>query len=284
MKLFGWFKDKNENKVLLVKITNDTLPVGSSVIETGAKPAQPEPRLNFEFSLKLAAIIVGLLNGLLAIMGYVDFTGRLDSFGISPNEIELGLPSLLFQGYRSGVLSAYQYAADNFGGMLAVLVIPAAIFYLLLSRLLKHRRWEETGLICLALALALLVVAIAPHEGLRRGQESAYSAFKKQNEVSGRYRITGLSTETTIVTKEGPTIVGETIFASTLYTYILQGPKLFKIANRDNHIVSVSEISANLRLKESQLPTEATVPAPQKPSAQTPGTPSTQSTPDPHRR
>jgi hypothetical protein len=284
MKLFGWFKDKNENKVLLVKITNDALPFGSPLMETGAKPAQPEPRINFEFSLKLAAIIVGLLNGLLAIMGYINFTGRLDSFGISSNEIDLGLPSLLFQGYRSGVLAAYQYAVDHFGGMVAVLVVPAVVFYLILSRLLKPRRWQNNFVICLLLALGLMVVSIAPHGGLRQGQESAYSAFKKQNEVDGRYRITGLSTETTMVTKEGPTITGETIFASTLYTYILQGPKLYKIANRDNHIVSVSNISANLRLKESQPPTEATLQIPQKQSAQTPDTPATQSTPGPHHR
>lgn len=284
MKLFGRLKGKNENKVLLVKITNDALPFGSPVMETSAKPAQPEPKINFEFSLKLAAVIVGLLNGVLAIMGYVDLTGRLDSFGISPNEIDLGLPSLLFQGYRSGVLAAYQYAVDHFGGMLAVLIVPAVVFYLVLSRLLESHRWEKNFVTCLMLALGLMVVSIAPHGGLRQGQESAYSAFKKQNEVDGRYRITGLSTETTMVTKEGPTITGETIFASTLYTYVLQGPKLYKIANRDNHIVSVSNISANLRLKESQLPTEATVQIPQKQSAQTPDKPATQSTPDPHHR
>lgn len=283
MKLFGRFKDKKENKVVLIKITNDTLPFVTPEVVKNSVPTKPEVKNNLEFSLKVAAVVVALFNGLLAIMGYVDFTGRLDTLGISPNEIDLGLPALLLQGYRSGVLSAYTYATDDFGGFLAVMLIPAIVFYLPVSRLLKDRRWEETVILCLILALVLMIISIAPNGGLLRGQESAYLAFEKQNDIDGRYSIRRLDTEKTFVTKEGPTIVGDTIFASSLYTYVLQGPKLYKIANRDNHIVSETKITAFLRMKAAFRKAEETSAIPKQPE-QTPDTPATQSTPDPHHR
>lgn len=250
MKLFRKSKDKTDDRVLLVRIINDRLALESSDLAQPAPPAKSEPApKNYELSLKLAAIVVALVNGMLAVMGYVDFTGRLESFGISPTEIDLGLPALFFQGWRSGVLNAYQYATDSFGGMAAVLVVPACLFFPIVSRSFKGRRWEDRFVVCLILALLLMIVAIAPNAGLRRGQESAYSAFRQQNPVDGNYDIRGLETEKTYVTKEGPTISGITIFPSSLYSYVLEGSNLYKIQNRDNHIVSITKIKPVLRLK-----------------------------------
>jgi hypothetical protein len=250
MKLFRKAKDKNEDRILLVKIINERLSLDSSDLAQSALPVEPEPpKKNHEFNLKLAAVFVALVNGILAIWGYVDFTGRLDAFGISPTEIDLGLPALLFQGWRSGVLNAYQYATDSFGGMLAVLVIPAFLFFPFVSRALKERRWEDRVVLCLILALLLMIVSIAPNVGLRSGQQAAYSAFRQQNPVDGNFDIRGLEVEKTYVTKEGPTITGDTIFASSLYSYVLEGPKLYKIQNRDNHVVSVTKINPVLRSK-----------------------------------
>jgi hypothetical protein len=207
-------------------------------------------RFNYEFALKVAAVIAVIVNSMLAIMGYVDFTGQLETLGISTNEIDLGLPTLLFQGYLAVVLAVYVKAADWFPwGALALTFIPTIIFYYSIAKLFAFRNRTDKGAFSFLMTLGLVMVSIIPTVGLQSGQKSAYSTFEKQNPTDASQRISGLKTVMTITTKEGTKVTGDTVFASTLYTYVLQGPDLYKIANRDNHIVSVTKINPVLRSK-----------------------------------
>lgn len=286
MKLFGW----NREKIVQVRITNDTFAFTTPAAVAHEPPTQSESKpLNYELGLKLAALIALVLNSLLAIIGYVDFTGKLETLGISTNEIDLGLPTLLFQGYLAIVLDGYTYIASHFPwGILGLTFIPSLFLYFPVSRLLKSRSRIDSWVFCLLLTFGLVIISIIPTIGLKRGIDSAFSTFEKENPLDRGNTIKGLRAETAIQTKEGPKISGDTVFASTLYTYVLQRAELYKIANRDNHIVSVTVIHPEIR---SSPKAEVVPPAIQaspsellKPSAQMPDKPSTQSTPDPHRR
>jgi hypothetical protein len=240
MKLFGC----NKERVVQVRITNETLTLNSPAAAPPERPIQADTKpLNYELGLKLAALVALVLNSLLAIIGYVDFTGQLETLGISTNEIDLGLPTLLFQGYLAIVLDGYTYVASHFIlGVLGLALIPSLVLYFPVSKLFKSRSPIDNWLFCMLLTMGFVIISIIPTIGLKRGIDSAYSTFKKQNPTEESSKILRLGTKSTILTKEGAKISGHTVFASTLYTYVLQGAELFKIANRDNHVVSVTTI------------------------------------------
>lgn len=281
MKLFGW----NKERVIQVRITNDTLML-TSPTAAAETPIQPDANpLNYELGLKLAALVALILNSLLAIIGYVDFTGQLETLGISTNEIDLGLPTLLFQGYLAIVLDGYTFiAAHLIWGTLGVTFIPAMLLYFPVSKLFKSQSPIDNVMFCLLLTLALVVISIIPTIGLKRGIDSAYSTFREENAIEASSRILRLGTKSTILTKEGAKVSGHTVFASTLYTYVLQGAELFKIANRDNHVVSVTTIHPEVQSAHKGNAPQANPDVAPKQSAQTPDTPAAQSTPDPHCR
>jgi hypothetical protein len=285
MKVFSW----NKEKVVQVRIVNDT-PRCTRTAAATSLPIKAETKpLNYELGLKLAALIALVLNSLLAIIGYVDFTGKLETLGISTNEIDLGLPTLLFQGYLAIVLDGYTYIASHFPwGILGLSFIPSLFLYFPVSKLLKSRSRIDSWVFCLLLTLGLVIISIIPTIGLKRGIDSAFSTFEKENPIDRDNTIKGLRTETTIQTKEGPTITGDTVFASTLYTYVLQRSELYKIANRDNHIVSITVIHPEMRsapkVRVAPPATPASPSAQLKQSAQTSDTPATQSIPGTHHR
>ena len=250
---------RSKDKVIQVKIVNDPLTTSSPVpLSSAPEVKAEETRINYELALKLAAAIAVIVNSLLAMMGYVDFTGKLETLGISTNEIDLGLPTLLFQGYVAVVLAAYIKASAWFPwGALVLTLIATLIFYYPVSKLLATQSWLEKGIFSLLLTLALDGISIIPTLGLQSGLDSAYSTFEKQNPVGQNQSIQGLETTMTINTKEGVVVTGETVFASALYTYVLQGAKLYKIANRDNHIVSMTKINPVLRSKQKEEPPKA---------------------------
>lgn len=281
MKLFGW----NKERVVQVRITNETLTLNSPAAAP-ERPIKPETKpLNYELGLKLAALVALVLNSLLAIIGYVDFTGQLETLGISTNEIDLGLPTLLFQGYLAIVLDGYTYVASHFIlGVLGLALIPSLVLYFPVSKLFKSRSPIDNWLFCMMLTMGFVIISIIPTIGLKRGIDSAYSTFKNENPTEESNKILRLGTKSTILTKEGAKISGHTVFASTLYTYVLQGAELFKIANRDNHVVSVTTIHPEVQSARRGNTSPANPDVAPKQSAQTPDTPSTQSTPDPHRQ
>lgn len=248
MKFFG----RNKDKVVQVRIVNPSPCFKSAPAELVPPPAAAPSitTLDYELGLKLAAITAVLLNSLLAMMGYVDFIGHLETLGISTNEIDLGLPTLLFQGYLSVVLGTLSSSANHLLVSLpALILIPIMFFYLPVSIFFKNREGALKIILCLMIFLGLMLVSMLPLLGLVNGEDSAYSTFESQNKTISKSTIGELTTQATIVTKEGPKIKGDTVFASTLYTYVLQGPELYKIANRDNHIVSVTKITAVLKSK-----------------------------------
>ena len=247
MKLFWQKYPKEMNKVVRIEITNTTLPIDLSVGPAVEKLELKTP--DYGLAIKLAAIIGVTLNSLLAVMGYVDFTGKLETLGISTNEIDLSVPTLLFQGYIKLVLDPFSSAARLFPwGAIALTFVPTIIFYFPISKLVKKRSGTDKLMLAMIMTLFAISILIIPTAGWKKGIESAFTTFEKQNDMH-KQEIRDLDTEVSIKTNDDKIISGYTVFASTLYTYVLQGAELFKIANRDNHIVSVTKITPKFQDK-----------------------------------
>lgn len=235
---------QRSERILKVEIVNPQLSckekdnAQTSSFDTPQKP--PRKELNFDLSLKILALTAVLLNSCLAIMGYVDFTGYLQAFGISTNELDLSLSTLLFQGYIEIVVASFSAAADHFLlGALAILIVMTCIFLFPVSIFFKNRDRVDKTVAAMMIGYLAFIVLIIPLVGLHRGEERANKLFDKQNNTNPTQK---LKVSHSIKTKEGASVSGETILASPQYTYILQRRELYKIANRDNHIVSIANI------------------------------------------
>lgn len=235
---------QRSEKILKVEIVNPKLTSQethysrTSSSDTPEKP--PAKELNFDLSLKVLALIALVLNSCLAIMGYVDFTGYLQTFGISTNELDLSLSTLLFQGYIEIVVASFSAAANySVLGAIAIFIVMTCIFLFPASIFFKNRDRVDKTAAAMMIGYLAFIALIIPVVGLHRGEERAYLIFDKQNGTNSTQK---LNTNHIIKTKEGVSVSGETIFASPQYTYILQRRELYKISNRDNHIVSIVNV------------------------------------------
>ncbi|WP_339526906.1 hypothetical protein [Pseudomonas sp. EL_65y_Pfl2_R96] len=235
---------QRSEKIVKVEIVNQQLScqekdnAQTSSFGTPQKP--PGKELNFDLSLKVLAFTAVVLNSCLAIMGYVDFTGYLQAFGISTNELDLSLSTLLFQGYIEIIVTSFNAAADHsLLGALAILIVMTCIFLFPVSIFFKNRDRIDKTVAAMMIGYLAFIVLIIPLVGLHRGEERANKLFDKQNSIDPTQK---LKVSLSMKTKEGVSVSGETIFASPQYTYILQRRELYKIANRDNHIVSIANV------------------------------------------
>lgn len=251
MKRF-WQRSEKILKVQIVspKLTSqETHCSQTSSSDTLEKP--PAKELNFDLSLKVLALTALVLNSCLAIMGYVDFTGYLQTFGISTNELDLSLSTLLFQGYIEIVVASFSAAADHFLlGATAILIVMTCIFLFPVSIFFKNRDRVDKTVAAMMIGYLAFIALIIPLVGLHRGEERAHLIFDKQNRTNSTQK---LNTSHTIKTKGGVSVSGETIFASPQYTYILQRRELYKISNRDNHIVSIANVEEAPKKGEASI-------------------------------
>lgn len=235
---------QRREKILKVEIVNPKLTsqeTHCSQMPSSDTPKKPPAKeLNLDLSLKVLAFTALVLNSCLAIMGYVDFTGYLQTFGISTNELDLSLSTLLFQGYIEIVVASFSTAAEHFLlGATAILIVMTCIFLFPVSIFFKNRDRVDKTVAAMMVGYLAFIALIIPVVGLQRGEERAHLIFDKQNSTNSTQK---LNTTHTIKTKGGVSVSGETIFASPQYTYILQRRELYKISNRDNHIVSIANV------------------------------------------
>jgi hypothetical protein len=203
---------------------------------------QKPPTKNFSLDtlLKSLAFTAVILNSCIAIMGYVDITGYLQAFGIGTNELDLSLSSLLFHGYTEIIVASISSAATYpILGATAVFVVMTCIFIIPVSLILKNQDRVDKSVISMMIGFFVFILLIIPLVGIHRGEERALTLFDKQNKTQVTKE---LITHHTTITKEGSSISGKTIFASAQHTYILQNREVYKVANSDNHVVSITTL------------------------------------------
>lgn len=230
-------KVKLDNPALLIKHQHDPI----IMLQEGK-----ENRL--EISLKILAALYVFFNIALAIMGYSILTGNLETLGISTNEFDFSLSTLLFQGYTTVILDNYSAAAKyTIIGPILILIIAACIAALPALYIFKDRSKIDRAVATLVIAGILFTLPVIPLFGLAAGERGALSTLKFQNDSLP----SDTTKELTIFTKDKLTITGTPVFMSDQYSYILSKNKIYKIMNRDNHIVSVTTFNMPAQTQEA---------------------------------
>ena len=176
------------------------------------------------------------INGLLAGAGYLFLAGYLSKVGIDISELEIGLPSLLLNGYIFALETLILGDEDiRWLKMTVFFSIVGLLIYFLTMRAFSNKIGKELR--------TMLAVAIAPAVGLVLMLAPAWifsigegSAFKTDISEMGLPSQESTSKTQAVRTSEGH-LRGQLVIADQRYTYLRSDNVIYKIANDSQTVV-----------------------------------------------
>lgn len=195
-----------------------------------------------EFALKLTAFLSVAVQGLLVIYGYSALAGNYEVFGISMSELEVGLPTLMFQGYLLILTDIVVLPSENLtlGAVLVALVFALIAALVVWCVKPAHRKVDLSGA-AIVFGCILFILFFLPALGALRGQGLA---VKDLSQAGLRPSTTkALPHLTHVITTDQGEKSGVLITATTKYTFLLVDTEVLKIDNDGNKVVRVTKIS-----------------------------------------
>ncbi len=199
-----------------------------------------------EFVLKLTAFLSVAVQGLLVIYGYSALAGNHEVFGISMSELEVGLPTLMFQGYLLILKDTIALASENspLGNFLVALIF-VLIFTGIAALIVwwakpAHRKVDISGA-AIVFGSILFILFFLPALGALRGQGIAVKDLSQAGLRSSTTKA--LPHLTHVITTDQGEKSGVLITATTKYTFLRVDTEVLKIDNDGNKVVRVTKIS-----------------------------------------
>lgn len=232
---------RKKHKAIRVELVNPILAVhADKSTDAEARPEQSSSS-SPDFALKLLGFAAVVLHGALAVYGYSLLVGYYDQFGISPSELELGLPTLLLYGYVylfSSTMSAANSVPLLGPGALAFAFIGIAAWFV--WQVKRNASTEEKLGLSALFGFVLFMAFFAPILGVKKGLRLGLDDYAKQ---SGIKTDKDLLIEHTIETDKGMEIKGYIIVATRQHTFMLEGSTVFKIDNSKNRVMRTTALT-----------------------------------------
>ncbi|HBO3166666.1 hypothetical protein [Pseudomonas aeruginosa] len=230
------------------------------VVVTSTAPTPPnttqEPKgstspLSLDQFLKLAAIMVAVVNTALVVMGYMRYVGLMQQFGISRTEVAFSLPDLLSFGYVSflNMTLSGQVAVATVTSVITLPVMPIVV------RFKKNMHAVLQYLLVWAIATGLFFLVTGPYWfAFNPGKEAALKAAAESLGVDAE--LQGLEKEQEVTTENG-SLTGEIILAMPDITYLLKEGVLYKIRASDGKVLRRTHLKAKLAETQKAEPKPA---------------------------
>lgn len=233
-----WGRDKTVrvelvNPQIRLQAENTPPPVSSpAAVDVGL-------RTDTDFAFKLIGSGAIVLQSALLIHGYSVLAGQYDAFGIAINELEIGLPSLMFNGYVFLLTDLYKTANRvplfGPGALLLVFILLAAAFVWPIMRAAKRDRKVGTSVL---LGFALFFVFSLPILGVLKGSSLAQELIQQAAGI----KSSSLPRVEHLITTDQGEKRGTIIVASEKYTFLLSGTEVLKIDNDGNKVVRMTRL------------------------------------------
>lgn len=205
-----------------------------------AAPSAQAQSEGSDFIFKLIALVVVAAQSTLAIYGYSALTGHYETFGISMSELEVGLPTLLFQGYlflfMDTALPAFQVPLVG-PSLIALAFMSIAAW--VVWRFKSTSSFEEKLWATAVLGFLLYVLFVMPLFASDSGRKIALVDIGR----SGLPTSPSHLSRTHVIPIGKDEKQGMLITATTKYTFLLVGTEVLKIDNDGNKVVRVTRLS-----------------------------------------
>lgn len=234
----------NRNNILKVELLT---PVALTVPPAPPPPDTPEQSVdkrattNAELAFKLITYGSLASQAALLILGYSILVGRYEQFGIDTNELALGTPSLLLNGYvdlfSRAIDMASQWPTIGPGLLAFIFVAVAAVFVSLVTR-----RLTTAIIVGLSawIGIFLFVAFFVPALGVQSGVNKGLADFNKYTHLEASL---GLEKIHTVITDKNERLTGHLILADGKSTFLLVGTKVIKLDGSSGRVIRETELT-----------------------------------------
>ncbi|KWS48653.1 hypothetical protein [Pseudomonas syringae] len=235
-----WKRD-NTLKVELLTPVALSIPPAPPPSDTPEQSANKHATTNAELAFKLITYGTVASQAVLLVLGYSILVGRYEQFGIDTNELALGTPSLLLNGYVDLFSRAIDMASQSptIGpGLLAfIFVAVAAVFVSLVTK-----RLTTAIIVGLSawIGMFLFVAFFVPALGVQNGVNKGLADFNKYTHLEAPL---GLDKIHTVITDKNERLTGYLILADGKSTFLLVGMKVFKLDGSSGRVIRETELS-----------------------------------------
>lgn len=236
-----WNSTKTVRVELLTPITlpgssSDKSPTATSTNAVPvAYPAPVGPNARSDLAFKLINYVALGVQAALIAYGYTVLAGYYNQFGIEIGELDLGIPTLLLDGYLyafTGAMSTVN-RIPLFGQYIPGVTF-IAIALPLVFLVMRGAKAQTIVFLSCWVGFVSLIAFIAPALGLQQGMNKAHVDFA---EYTGQEVTTGLSNTLSLLTDKGEKLSGHLILADTKSTFLLIGKTVYKIDNATNRVM-----------------------------------------------
>lgn len=236
-----WTKDKT------IRVELVSPPI---VLPASAEPSKHhesvKPAGGFMISLdqflKIAAVMVAVVNTALLVLGYMRYVGMLQQFGISRTEVSFSLSDLLSFGYI-GFLNM------TFSGQVAVAAVCSVITLPVMALVIRLKRDTNSFLqyiLVWVISMGLFFVITGPYWiAYNPGKQAALKLAAKALSIEEN-ELTELNTEHEVSTENG-FLAGYIVLATPDLTFLLKETVLYKIRASDGKILRKTSLHAKLK-------------------------------------
>jgi len=233
-----WTKDKT------IRVELVSPPI---VLPASAKPSKHlesvKPAGGFMISLdqflKIAAIMVAVVNTALIVLGYMRYVGMLQQFGISRTEVSFSLSDLLSFGYI-GFLNM------TLSGQVAVAAVCSVITLPVMALVIRLKRDMNSFLqyiLVWAISMSLFILMTGPFWfAYNPGKQAALKLAAESFSIEEN-QLTGLDNKQEVSTENG-FLSGSIVLASPDFTFLLKEAVLYKIRASDGKIIRKTHLQA----------------------------------------
>ncbi len=235
-----WAKDK----IIRVELVSPPIVLPASA-EPPKHSESVKPTGGFLISLdqflKIAAVMVAVVNTVLLVLGYMRYVGMLQQFGISRTEVSFSLSDLLSFGYI-GFLNM------TFSGQVAVAAVCSVITLPVMALVIRLKRDMNSFLqyiLVWAISMGLFFVITGPYWiAYNPGKQAALKLVAKELNIE-ESQLSELKTEHEVSTENG-FLTGYIVLATPDLTFLLKDAVLYKIRASDGKILRKTKIQTNV--------------------------------------
>lgn len=232
----------SREKTVRVELLSPPVIVTAAPLNATESMAPSRTPLSVEQFLKLATIMVAVVNTALVVLGYMRYVGLLQQFGISRTEVSFTFSDLLSFGYVG-------FINMTLSGQVAVAAVSSAICLPVMAvviRLKKSMHQVLQFLLVWCISTGLFFLVTAPYWiAYKPGKDGALREAAKSMSVEAD-QLQGLSIVQEVSTDTG-SLVGSIILAMPETTYLLKENVLYKIRASDGHILRKTHLKPNLK-------------------------------------
>lgn len=236
-----WTKDKTIRVELVSPPIVLPAAASASLTNSGGGNAADSFMITLDQFLKIAAVMVAVVNTALVVLGYMRYVGMLQQFGVSRTEVSFSLSDMLSFGYI-GFLNMTLSGQVAVSAVCSIITLPVMVIVI---RLKRNMHSLPQFLLVWVISTIFFFVITGPYwVAYNPGKQAALKLAAKSLGIEESHLL-GLEVEQQVSTDSG-FMTGNIVLATPDLTFLLRDAWLYKIRASDGKILRKTSLQPKL--------------------------------------